>query len=120
MHNLFPSSSQSSPVRLLGTRVDLVLDRLDALLMVLKSCRGGTCVAPWQALHPRGDVASLADALAPRFDAFYRAQVRVAFDRCALGYLVDAEGPQARDVTKAYHDEGDYNYRAGTRWFDWV
>lgn len=124
MHNLYPSSSSSSSSSsplLLGTKTDVVVNRLDALMMVLKSCKGGTCVEPWKVLHPQGDVASLSDALRVRFDAFYEEQVKVAFDRCELGYLVDAEGPQAVDVTRAFsspYDGGDY--REGTKWSDWV
>lgn len=116
MHNLYhPSSSSSSSQRLLlDTRVDLVINRLDALMMVLKSCQGDTCVAPWKVLHPQGDVTSLSDALQTRFDVFYEQQVKVAFGRCEMGYLVDAEGPQSRDVTTAYE------YRRGTEWFYWV
>lgn len=87
-------------------------------MMVLKSCKGGTCVEPWKVLHPQGDVTSLSDALRVRFDAFYEEQVKVSFNRCELGYIIDAEGPQAVDVTRAYHY--DYGYREGTRWSDWV
>lgn len=124
MHNLYPStsfpSSSSSQGLLLGTQIGLVISRLDALMMVLKSCKGGTCVEPWKVLHPQGDVASLTDALRARFDAFYDEQVRVSFSRCELGYIVDAEGPQAGEegAARAYAD--GYGYREGTRWSDWV
>lgn len=123
MHNLYSSSPSQL---LLGTHIDLVINRLDALMMVLKSCQGGTCVEPWKVLHPQGDVASLSDALKVRFDAFYEEQVKVSFDRCELGYLIDAEGPQAgqgeaaRAYEDGYEESYDYGYREGTRWFDWV
>lgn len=68
--------------------------RLDALLLVLKSCKGKQCTEPWRQLHPRGNVNSLRDAMKPRYDALYTAFPRVEFDRCELGYLVAAEGPQ--------------------------
>lgn len=116
MHNLYPSPTTSSSLSplLLGTQLDLVINRLDALMMVLKSCQGRTCVEPWKVLHPQGDVASLSDALTVKFDAFYEEQTKVSFGRCELGYIVDAEGPQAGDVVRGYE------YREGTRWFDWV
>lgn len=94
---------------LLGTDIGLVIHRLDALMMVLKSCTGETCIEPWKVLHPQGDVTSLSDALGVQFDAFYGEQVKVSFNRCELGYIIDAEGPQA-----------PYQYRAGTSWHAWV
>lgn len=108
MHNLYPAP-ETLPFNLLGHDISLVIYRLDALMMVLKSCKGVTCVEPWKTLHPAGDVASLSDALSVQFDAFYEEQVKVAFDRCELGYIIDAEGPQA-----------GYQYREGTSWHAWV
>lgn len=78
-------------------------------MMVLKSCSGATCIEPWNVLHPEGDVTSLSDALNIQFDTFYEEQVKVSFDRCELGYIIDAEGPQA-----------PYQYRKGTSWHAWV
>lgn len=111
MHNLYPSDdrSPSTEQRLLGVDIGLVVNRLDALMMVLKSCKGGDCVEPWKVLHPQGDVESLSDALKVRFDAFYEEQTKVSFNRCENGYIIDAEGPQA-----------PYQYRQGTSWHDWV
>ncbi|KAF2429690.1 hypothetical protein EJ08DRAFT_576743, partial [Tothia fuscella] len=37
--------------------------RLDALLFVIKDCRGPICVKPWSSLHQQGNVISLTDAL---------------------------------------------------------
>lgn len=102
-------SHKSSPTKLLGTDVAIVIDRLDALMMVLKSCTGLTCIEPWKVLHPQGDVTSLADALTVQYDAFYEEQVKVSFNRCEFGYIIDAEGPQA-----------PYQYREGTSWHAWV
>jgi hypothetical protein len=72
-----------------------VIARLDSLLLVLKSCKGLTCVRPWDVLHPDQGVRNLYDALSPEFDKFYeKEQHRVEFSRCENGYIVDAEGPQ--------------------------
>lgn len=68
--------------------------RLDTLILVLKSCKGSVCVKPWESLHPQGNVQSLPDALASRFDTFYTTQQRVRFNRCEAGYIIDSEGPQ--------------------------
>lgn len=73
--------------------MDQLVRRLDALTMVLKSCRGRSCVEPWRDLHPSGDVKSLPDSLEERFDEFYQTQPRVSFTDCKLGYLPEFEGP---------------------------
>ncbi|KAF3765633.1 hypothetical protein M406DRAFT_88476 [Cryphonectria parasitica EP155] len=115
LDNLYNKShkymSPNGKNRLLGTDIGLVIDRLDSLMMVLKSCKGNTCIEPWRVLHPQGDVESLSDALQVRFDAFYKEQAKVSFDRCELGYIIDAEGPQ---VPLAYE------YRKGSSWHMWV
>ena len=87
--------------------------RLDSLLFVLKSCKGGTCVRPWRALHPADNVSGLDDALSSRFDHFYeREQTRVQFDHCENGYILDAEGPQ--------FEKDGVVYRDGVKWSEWV
>ncbi|EFX06431.1 arylsulfatase [Grosmannia clavigera kw1407] len=103
----------SSALLFLGHPVAKVVARLDALLLVLKSCRGRTCVRPWAELHPDDDVHSLQDALAVPFDRFYeQEQLKVAYSRCEPGYLVDAEGPQFE------HD--GVVYRDSISWEEWV
>lgn len=81
-------------IEVLGYAMSEVVPRLDALLMVLKSCRGSECVKPWGSLHPDGSVTSLKGALDPKFNSFYHSQPKVSFDRCVYGYEIDAEGPQ--------------------------
>lgn len=77
--------------------------------MVLKSCKGITCTKPWHVLHPAGNVESLHDSLHNDFDDFYTTQVKVEYDRCEFGYILDAEGPQEPLI-----------YRAGIPWSEWV
>ncbi|PYH98424.1 Arylsulphatase [Aspergillus ellipticus CBS 707.79] len=109
LRNLYPDvESRDSAIRIEGYAAADVVSRLDALLMVLKSCTGVTCVRPWETLHPAGDVTSLQDALEGRFDAFYSDQVRVEYGWCELGYIVEAEGPQGPRIYSATH------------WSDWV
>lgn len=116
LHNLLGHHELPAPrdsQQLLGLPIAKVVARLDALLLVLKSCRGERCVKPWAALHPGGAVSSLRQALAPRFDAFYeRAQVRVKYSRCEPGYILDAEGPQ-------FEADG-LVFRDGVHWSEWV
>ena len=80
---------------------------------MLKSCKGQTCVRPWHALHPAGNVENLHHALSSRFDVFYeQQQKKVGYNRCEMGYLPDAEGPQ-------FETDG-LVYRQGARWSEWV
>ncbi|KAI3325333.1 arylsulfatase-like protein [Xylariaceae sp. AK1471] len=110
---LTPTAEAGELVMLNGYPIDKVVARLDSLLLVLKSCKEDTCVRPWRSLHPAGNVNSLDDALSARFDEFYlEQQFKVSFDRCELGYILDAEGPQ--------FDEVDLVYRHGLRWSEWV
>ncbi|KAH7015555.1 alkaline-phosphatase-like protein [Ilyonectria destructans] len=111
LNNLVRGAEAFGPenLTLLGTSITRVVDRLDSLMLVLKSCRGKTCVEPWKILHPQGDVESLQDALQPKYDGFYQLQVKVHFDRCEDGYIVDAEGPQV-----------GYQYRDGLEWHHWT
>lgn len=67
-------------------------DRLDALLFVLKSCKGEECREPWKALHPSGDVHNLRDALHSQYDSFYASLPRVEYDKCERGYIPGSEG----------------------------
>ena len=99
MYNYFDPSHTSlqTHYQLLGRPFKHVADRLDALLMVTKSCKGVECREPWGVLHPDGDVRSLAGALDECFDSFYETQPRVSFSSCVKGHIVGEEGPQ--DVT---------------------
>lgn len=53
--------------------------RLDALLLVLKTCVGDVCRSPWRSVFPDGSVSSLADALDRDFDSFFEALPRVKY-----------------------------------------
>jgi N-acetylglucosamine-6-sulfatase len=96
MHNYFDPSHSALQIhyQLLGRPFRHVTNRLDALLMVTKSCKGRECREPWGVLHPDGAVGSLAGALHERLDAFYENQPRVSFNLCVKGHVVSEEGPQ--------------------------
>lgn len=86
-----------------------MVDRLDALMMVLKSCKQRSCTHPWESLHPSGNVSNLLDALSSAYDDFYREKVKVSFARCEGGYIVESEGPQdfhAFETTGEFGDDG--------------
>lgn len=87
-------SDVSETKSLLGRPLNQVAARLDALMMVLKSCVGVECTDPWLQLHPRGNVKTLKAALNQMYDHFYQCQPKVAFSACKLGYMLEYEGPQ--------------------------
>ncbi|RVD87897.1 uncharacterized protein DFL_002100 [Arthrobotrys flagrans] len=111
LRNIYPGyADHDSSITILGAPLTRVIDRLDSLLLVLKSCKGKVCVKPWQKLHPEGDVDVLPEALREEYDTFYKHQELVRFDRCEAGYIIDAEGPQ---------DALSYT-RNGIHWSHWV
>lgn len=75
-----------------GFDIAQVTARLDALLLTLKSCKGKGCREPWSELFPEGDVVTLQDAMAPKYDDFFASQPNVTFSQCAKGYITDYEG----------------------------
>ncbi|KAF8849477.1 Arylsulphatase [Acephala macrosclerotiorum] len=124
MHNLLSSSSShsssSNPILVAGLPIQKVVSRLDALLFVMKSCKGATCRRPWEELHPDGDVSTLQDALASEYDYFYEVEVeqngmKVEYNFCANGYLVEAEGAMWEHGSKK-----EMLQRGGLKWDAWV
>lgn len=76
-----------------GRALEALVNRLDALTMVLKTCKQRTCRKPWESLHPDGKVTTLREALNPKYDSFYESQPKVVFSRCAEGQIRAFEGP---------------------------
>ncbi|KAJ5912375.1 hypothetical protein N7504_001258 [Penicillium tannophilum] len=96
--NLAANPSQHENFKIANRDLTQIMSRLDALMMVLKSCQGDECRYPWRQLHPKGQVGSLAEALVSGFDTFYEDQPKVTFSACELGYIVGSEGAQKFDV----------------------
>lgn len=78
---------------LLGVPMHKLENRLDALLLILKSCKTKTCRRPWEALHEDGAVKTLTQALSPNYDTFYENQNKVKYEKCEKGYIVNNELP---------------------------
>lgn len=115
LHNLLSAGRiEDKLISVAGFPIPKVVARLDALLLVLKSCEGRVCREPWLSLHPAGDVSSLSDALESRFDSFYETeQTRVEYSFCSNGYLIEAEGPM-------WETHGKLFTRGELRWDEWV
>lgn len=137
MHNYFAEPALAESYQLFGRPFSALVYRLDALLVVLKECKGRSCTHPWEA-HATD---SLKEALHPRLDAYYLSQPKVAFSSCELGYIKEAEenrraslppGESGDDSDREVND-GDEYYRSKAggeqqqlpfrytgRWHDWV
>ncbi|KAI9744302.1 MAG: hypothetical protein M1818_002454 [Claussenomyces sp. TS43310] len=105
MRNLDPSAPaltghqnayQSGEDKLAGYDITALLNRIDALLLVLKSCKANECLQPWKQLHLSGNVKSLRDAMGKEYDQMYEKITKVEFRKCFKTGKIDlwAEGPQ--------------------------
>ncbi|KAL1311513.1 hypothetical protein AAFC00_001635 [Neodothiora populina] len=124
MKNYFVEPSLADSYELLGRPFNALIYRLDALLVVLKECRGRTCTHPWEA-HA---TTSLKDALDPGLDAYYISQPKVVFSSCELGYIKEAEGNRRalgsgkpdNEYAGSSGDQQQQTFRYTGRWHDWV
>ncbi|KAI1084153.1 alkaline-phosphatase-like protein [Whalleya microplaca] len=80
-------------------------NRLDSLLLILKSCKGDSCRNPWNELLPNQQASSLKDAMHSRFDGFFAGLPRVQFNQCEAGYILASEGPQYSGETYLNFDD---------------
>jgi N-acetylglucosamine-6-sulfatase len=110
MNNLWNSNSTIA-----GYSLRRLQPRIDALLMVLKTCKGEVCIKPWNTLHPQGNVKTLEGAMESRYDTFYASQPKVSFEGCASGQIREVEGPQ-----NVLPLSDEYAYLAGSHWSDWT
>ncbi|OAA37563.1 arylsulfatase precursor [Beauveria brongniartii RCEF 3172] len=90
MNNLYGTSGNAT-----GYPVDQLEARLDTLLLTLKNCKGEVCRQPWSFVFPPSSgqgIQTLADAMDPKYDEFFRSQEPVSFLDCVKGYLLEYEG----------------------------
>ncbi|KAF5351337.1 hypothetical protein D9758_007991 [Tetrapyrgos nigripes] len=75
--------------------------RLDALLVVLKTCVGEVCRDPWSAIFPENStsdpVTRLSDALSPEYDAYFDSLPKFRYKICRFGYFEENESPKWED-----------------------
>ncbi|KAF2729206.1 Arylsulphatase [Polyplosphaeria fusca] len=86
--------SNSSTIALGNTSYPTLslVHRLDALLFVLKTCKGKTCYLPWETLMPNTGVNSLRDAMDTKYDDYFAGLPRVEWDVCDIGQVLEVEG----------------------------
>ena len=102
-----------SEFRFQGRSFHQTMARLDALLLVLKTCRGKSCRKPWSALLPTQNVATLAETMGEQYDAFFARQPKVSYTECLLGHLISAEGPQRPNRQAWRLSSQEYMYEEG-------
>ncbi|KAF2736426.1 alkaline phosphatase-like protein [Polyplosphaeria fusca] len=101
------------------------MDRLNALLLVTKSCAGSTCRNPWPVLKPENTAlpsfSSLTEALNPKLDNYFASRDRfplVQFKECLNIQLESNEvpffPPEAKDRLGKEHRKKTDNYNKGT------
>lgn len=94
MNNRLAADPKGEALQYFGRSEDELISRLDALLMVTKSCKQDSCRVPWGTLFPAGQVTDLETAMNSQYDTFFANQPKVTFSECRSGYIVSAEGPQ--------------------------
>ena len=111
--NLVEVDDTSSPYQLAGRALEEVLTRLNALVMVLKTCRGTTCSRPWESLHPDGSIWTLKQALDPRLDSFYHDQPQMWFLDCPSAYFAEWENqePVITDIGGLHVQDTGFDWR---------
>lgn len=98
MNNRIGDNPKDGTAEYFGRPWNEVIDRLDALLMVTKSCKEDSCREPWKVLFPKGQVTDLETAMRPEYDSFFKNQPRISFSNCAVAYFVEDEGPQTVNI----------------------
>lgn len=100
-----PNAYWGGQKTLLGRPTWNVIWRLDALVLVLKTCTEDSCREPWKQLHPDGSVSNLMEALSTQYDDFYEntySVAKVGWKQCFTGlgrrnsstlYLLENEQP---------------------------
>ena len=83
---------KGSPLQYYGRPQSELIHRLDALLMVTKTCKQDSCRLPWSVLFPRGEVDSLQEAMKQEYDLFFLNQPKITFSACHAGNILEYEG----------------------------
>eukprot|EP00798_Chlamydomonas_sp_ICE-L_P024258 gene24258-9858_t len=74
-----------------------LLDRFNAVISVLATCRGSTCAKPYKLMHPAGTVGGLEDAMSAEHDELYAGLRRFQFLNCWQLYYPELELSWVKD-----------------------
>jgi N-acetylglucosamine-6-sulfatase len=94
MHNRLAENPTGVARQYYGRPEQEMFNRLDALLMVTKSCKTDSCRDPWATLFPGGHVTNIEQAMNSTYDTFFENQPKISFSSCIAGHVVADEGPQ--------------------------
>ncbi|KAK3707268.1 hypothetical protein LTR37_012269 [Vermiconidia calcicola] len=98
MFNRLATPPRGSASRYYGRSEEELFDRLDALLMVTKSCTRDSCRDPWATLFPGGEIGGLEDAMRSEYDSFFSNQPKISFSGCVKQHVIAEEGPQGVNI----------------------
>ena len=84
LKNRLATPPKGKAARYYGRKEAMLYNRLDALLMVAKSCQQDSCRNPWGTLFPNGQVTDLAGAMQSQYDSFFANQPKVSYSSCKL------------------------------------
>ena len=87
MYNRLATPPRGTASKYYSRAEDDLFHRLDALLMVTKSCAQDSCRDPWSVLFPDGSVNSLTDAMKPEYDTFFANQPKVSYSACMYSLI---------------------------------
>lgn len=88
---LRPLTGPQQDIQFFNRPWDQLIQRLDALLMVLKSCKQDTCRDPYSVLFPKRQVQDLTAAMDTEYDSFFNKTPKVTFHGCYTGYIPELE-----------------------------
>lgn len=79
MNNLIgPNAKESNAAQYYDRPLSELISRMDAVLMVTKTCKSDSCRNPWGVIFPNGDVTNLKSAMSSNYDAFFANQPKVS------------------------------------------
>lgn len=94
MNNLLRSpNAPDENIQYFSRPYDQLIARLDALLMVLKSCKQDSCRDPYNVIFPKGEVQNLTAMMDKKYDSYFENSPKVQFVTCYTGHIEQLEGP---------------------------
>jgi N-acetylglucosamine-6-sulfatase len=83
-----------------GRPLAQLIARLDTLLLILKNCKTDVCRKPWDVIFPKDTVNNVEQAMAAKYDDFFKKQPKISFRGCKSGHVLANEGPSKPNVWK--------------------